>query len=256
MARLGFVGTGAITAAMVRGLRRSTLRDWPVLLSPRNAELARDLAASFPDLTVAASNQAVADGVDLVVLAVRPQVAEPVPRDLRLRPDHTVISLIAGLDHELVRNWTGAATVCRAIPLPFVAEGQDATPVFPPDPAAVTLFDAPGRAQPVADRRDFDILAALSALMASYFGLVGIAAGWAADKGPPEAQARAYLSRLFANLGGVLRDSPLDPDALRAAHSTAGGLNEQVFADFLGRSGGESLAAALDRVLGRITGSG
>ncbi len=256
MTRLGFIGTGVIAAAILRGLRRSALRDWPVLLSPRNAELARELAAAFPDVTVAATNQAVADGADLLILAVRPQVAEPVLRDLRLRQDHVVISLIAGLDHDLIRDWTGAATVCRAIPLPFVAEGRDATPVHPPEPRALALFDALGQALPVAGRRDFDVLAALSALMGSYFGLAEIATAWAAGKGLPEAQARAYLSRLFANLGRVLRDSPGDAATLRAEHSTPGGLNEQVFADFRSQGGDVVLTAALDRVLARIERTG
>ena len=31
---LGFLGTGTITAAIVRGLKASALRDWPVMLSP------------------------------------------------------------------------------------------------------------------------------------------------------------------------------------------------------------------------------
>ena len=42
--RVGFVGTGAITEAIVRGMKGSALASWPVVLSPRNAEVARGLA--------------------------------------------------------------------------------------------------------------------------------------------------------------------------------------------------------------------
>src|SRR5690606_16415790 len=151
-----------IAAAMVRGLKASGLRDRPVLLSPRNAAVAAGLAASLPAVTVAPDNQAVADGADLLVLAIRPQVAESVLRPLRLRPGRKVISLIAGLDHETIRGWTAGADMCRAIPLPFVADRSDAVPVYPPQPEALALFDALGEALAVTDRRQFDLYAALS----------------------------------------------------------------------------------------------
>ena len=94
--RLGFIGTGTITAHIVRGLQGSALADWPVVLSPRNPEIAAELAV-LPVVTVAASNQAVVNACDIVILAVRPQIAQDVLSGLRIAPDQLVISLIAGL---------------------------------------------------------------------------------------------------------------------------------------------------------------
>lgn len=252
--RLGFLGTGTITAHMVRGLKGSALADWPVLLSPRNAETAAALAASLPGVTVAADNQAVIDGSDLVILAVRPQVAEAVIRPLRFRTDLPLISLIAGLPIATIRDWTGAATVTRAIPLPFVESRRDAIPVFPPEPQAMALFGALGRALPVHDLQAFDAYATTSALMGTYFGLVEAALDWAGAQGLPQADARAYLSSLFGNLGEVLRESPASPTELRVGHSTRGGLNEQVHAEFVKAGGAAALRAGLDSVLARLRG--
>ena len=42
--RLGFIGTGTITAHMVRGLKASGLADWPIVVSPRGALVAAELA--------------------------------------------------------------------------------------------------------------------------------------------------------------------------------------------------------------------
>jgi pyrroline-5-carboxylate reductase len=149
MGAIGFVGTGRITEAMVRGLKRSALADRPILLSPRSVEVGARLAL-LPRVTVAASNQAVLDGAGLVILAVRPQIAAEVLQGLRFRQDHQVISLIAGLDHGLIGQMTGVSSVCRAIPLPFVETCQDATPVFPPHPEALARFYADGEARPGA----------------------------------------------------------------------------------------------------------
>lgn len=254
MTRIGFIGTGTITAAMVRGIRASApLRDWPVLLSPRNAERAAHLAGAFAGVTVGQSNQDVADRSDLLILAVRPQIAQEVLTALALRADHRVISLIAGLDHGQIARWTGAGRVCRAIPLPFVAQGRDATPVYPPDPEAVALFEALGQALPVATQRDFDAFAALSALMASFFGIAEIASDWGARQGLAPDQARAYVGQLFGNLGEVLRQDPLAVERLRAEHATRGGLNEQLFAEFRSRGGAAALQSGLDGILRRVS---
>ncbi len=136
MQRLGFIGTGTITAAMVRGLKTSDLRDWPILLSPRNADVAAALAASLPGVSVAADNQAVIDGSDIVVLAVLPQTAESIIRPLRFQPHQRIISLVAGLDIAVLRGWTAVDRVTRAIPMPFVEQRCGVTPILPPDEEA------------------------------------------------------------------------------------------------------------------------
>jgi pyrroline-5-carboxylate reductase len=236
-------------------LKRSDRTNWHILLSPRNAERAQRLSR-LPGVAVAESNQQVADRADSLVLAVRPQIAEMVLGGLRARPGQKVISLIAGLDRGRIAALIGADPdlICRAVPLPFVAQGRDATPVFPPDPDALRLFDCLGQALAVHDQKDFDLLAALSALMGSYFGLIETAAGWSAHQGLGPDLARAYLGHLFANLGQVLVDAPQDLATLRQDHSTQGGLNEQVWRDFGTAGGSSALTGALDQVLARIQG--
>jgi pyrroline-5-carboxylate reductase len=251
---LGFIGTGSITAAMVRGLKGSALRDRPVVLSPRNEGVAAELAATFPGVTVAVDNQAVIDGADMVILAVRPQIAESVLRPLRFRDDQHLVSLIAGVPRATVADWTGTPFVTCAIPLPFVERQADATPVHPPEPAVLALFDALGQALPVPDAATFEIYSAAGAVMATYFGLVETAAAWATAQGLPPADARAFMASLFGNLGDVLRHDPRPLDALRLAHSTAGGLNEQVHATFAAGGGPQALAQALSGVLRRVRG--
>lgn len=251
--RIGFVGTGTITAHIVRGLKASALADWPVLVSPRNPEVARSLATGLPGVAIAADNQDVVDRADLVVLAVRPQQAEAVMRPLRLDPARPVISLIATVPIARLREWTGAAHICRAIPLPFVESRKGVTPVLPPEPAAMQLFGALGQALPAHDIATFDAYAAASALMGTWFGLVETASTWMQAQGIAEADATAYLRALFSSLGATLAASPLSPEALRLAHSTAGGLNEQLHRLFQAKGGSAAIEAGLAAVLDRIS---
>src|SRR5262245_10699122 len=115
---VGFVGTGAITAAIVTGLSSGDGPRHTIRLSPRGAALAARLAGRFQNVSVCASNQEVLDVSDTAVLAVRPQVAEAVLSQLRFDPEHIVISLIAGLSsHRIADLVAPACRIWRAIPL-------------------------------------------------------------------------------------------------------------------------------------------
>ncbi|MCW1919913.1 pyrroline-5-carboxylate reductase [Rhodobacter sp. KR11] len=256
---LGFIGIGTMASAMIEGLRASAMVEGlgggDILLSPRGAARAQDLAARLPGVRVAASNQAVVDGCDTVILTVRPQIVRDVVTALRFRPGQRVISLVAATAAEDLRAWIGLdLPITRAVPLPFVATRSCVTPVFPPDPEALALFDRLGQAVPCASLQDFDLLAVASAMMGSYFGLLETVQAWLATQGLPEPAARTYLAGLFANLGQVARQSPLDFADLRHEFSTRGGLNEQVFRDFAAGGGTAALTQALDGVLARVRG--
>lgn len=251
--RLGFIGTGTITAHIVQGLKASGLADWHVVLSPRSESVAAELAV-LPGVSVAADNQAVIDSSDAVVLAVRPQVAAEVLKPLRFHPDRPLISLIAATSLEDLGAWTGAQQICRAIPLPSVEARTCVTPVFPPNPLAMQLFDALGQALPVHDLAAFDAYATGSAVMAAWFGMAETAAGWMVENGIPAADAETYMRGLFADLGVTVRDKTRSLETLRHDHATKGGLNEQIWRVFGENGGPQALSAGMSSVMARIGG--
>ena len=256
----GFIGTGTITEAIVTGLISSIHSGAPIpltkiVVSPRNAAISQRLASRFPEVEIARSNQGVVDEAEILLLAVRPQVAEEVLRALSIPKSRRVISLIAATSHEKLATWTGLETgnFSRAVPLPFVAFREGVTAIYPPDQAAEQLFDAIGKAVPCDTKDEFDLLAALTALMGPYFGILERVSDWLASKGMAEAKARDYLTPLFGGLAHVASRAPTTRyTQLREEFSTKGGLNEQVFQDFDTTGGTEALIKALNRVLERI----
>ena len=255
--KIGFIGTGTITDAMVRGLLKAPAAVSQIIVSARNAEIAAKLAADFAAVTVAADNQAIVDRCDTVVLAIRPQIAEDVVRPLRFRPGQTVISVIAATSRPTLLDWIGAEVrLTQAIPLPFVAGRKGTTAIFPPDPETATIFNALGNAVECDTREEYDLLAAASALMATYFGIMQRTTDWLTEKGLPPGKARAYLVPVFAELSQTaLAAGPNVPfSELSREFATKGGLNEQVLTDFERNGGSDALAQALDGVLARIHG--
>ena len=139
--RLGFVGTGAITSAMVTGLSSGVAEPPAIRLSPRDPGIAADLANRFPRVSIASSNQDVLDHSAIVVLAIRPQIAPHVISELRFRPEHRVISVVSGLSLRLVSDLTTpAAKITRVVPLPSVANKRGPTAIYPPDGMVADLF--------------------------------------------------------------------------------------------------------------------
>jgi pyrroline-5-carboxylate reductase len=117
------------------------------------------------------------------------------------------------------------------------------------------LFDALGNAIQCETKKEYDLLAAVSALMSTYFGVMEFATEWLADKGLERSKGQAYLTPLFQSLADRAQKPDMKPfSALSREFATKGGLNEQVLADFETKGGKAALTQALDGALARIEG--
>ena len=252
---LGFVGCGTITAAIITGLN-SAGHGEAIAVSPRNAQVAAGLASRFPNVTVAATNQAVLDVCDVAVLAVRPQILAEVLAQLQFRPDHQVISLVAATSLAYLRAQTApASTVTRAVPMPMVARRQGPTAIYPASPVARKLFDALGSAIELNDEKRFDAFTAATALMATYFRFVETAATWMSGEGVAPDQADRFVRQLFWGVAGTAIATPeRSLGELVDEHQTRGGINEQVRKHLEAKGVFAELAVALDGVRARLAG--
>ncbi len=254
--KLGFVGTGTIAASIVRALGTDFGKESTIHVSPRSADVAAGLARQFPHVTVAGSNQAVLDASDMVVLAVRPQIATEVISKLRFRPDHHVISLVATYSLETLTELVApAGKLTKAVPIPPIAFGRGPTPIYPPDPVVAALFDKVGFAIPVDTPELFDALTSVTATMAPYFALAAAISDWLAGHGLPEAQARRYVAGVFDGLAQTaIRAGEKSFEELAVEHATAGGLNEQLRRRLTEQGVYGHVADGLDEILARVQG--
>lgn len=255
--KLGFIGTGALTSAIVAGLKSVADNSVSVLLSPRNEEVAAGLASRYPDVRVATDNQAVLDACDTVMLVVRPQIAHDVLKELRFRRDHHVVSLIATLSREDVAALIAPAEhVTKALPMPMVAHRQGPTIVFPPDLTVAELFGRLGKVIEVEDAREFDALSVATATFASYFKYLDTIHGWLEGHGVADSRARGYVASLFKALANAPETAPhagfMD---LAEEYATRGGINEQVLRELIARNLFDAFAESLEGVHRRILGS-
>jgi pyrroline-5-carboxylate reductase len=248
----GVVGVGAIGAALVTGLCENVEEAPEMLLSPRNAEIAAVLAKRFATVEVAADNQAVVDGTEVVILCVRPQIAQPVLAELHFPADRVVISAMAGVPVAALQRLVAPATdIARVIPLPSVARREGITPVHPPNAAAAALFDRLGETVEVADVQAFEAFSASTATLAAHFAYLNAIAAWLESQEIPAPAATRYVAAMFAGLAEATRSGE-SFEQLAREHATPGGINEQ-FRNELEQAGTfEHVNLGLQRILDRL----
>lgn len=253
--RIGFLGTGTITRAIVTGLLHVDAPFEHIYLSPRNTGMASKLAALDERITVCCTNQEVLDASDIVCLAVVPQIAAEVLGELDFEDRHHVISFIAGVSLSDLEKTIGKAhAIVRAVPLPAVAAAKGSTAICPPDDVTRRLFAYVSTPVEVADESKFDALSAVTATMASFYAVLDTQAAWLVAQGIDYDSARAYLAGYCTGLAHETSMSDKPFYELVRDSMTPGGINEQLHGELYGNGAYASYSEALDNVLRRIAG--
>jgi len=248
--KLGFIGTGVITEAIITGLVKSDYPVSDIFISLRNRKVSKRLAMMSSKIHVLDANQAIVDQSDMIFLAVLPQQAKEVLTPLTFGDLAQIVSLIATIPIEKLREWTSpTAPLSRAVPLPIVANHNGITTVFPPSQTVQELFGHLGNVVPIETIETFDAFVVASATMGLYFDTLETMAQWLCTKGADYKDARTYLSALNNGLAQTATtQTELGFAQLRQGHSTPNGLNQHVVEQFRANGGHDAVLAAFESV--------
>jgi pyrroline-5-carboxylate reductase len=252
----GIVGVGALASAIVTGLCEVVADPPVIVLSPRNAEASAALAARYPSVSVAADNQAVLDAVDIVIVCLRRAHADLLG-DLTWRPEHVVVSSIAGVSRSRLAELVApAGEVARAVPMPAVATRSSRTPVHPPLPRVLEVFERLGGTMPIEGAEEFEAIFTAMGTVAPFFEYLRILSDFLVGHGLAARDAQQVVAATFTGLLEQLatQESP-DFAEMVKEHAPPGGGNEQL--TNLMREAGvfEGMARSVEEVHRRLTGS-
>ncbi|PQP04802.1 pyrroline-5-carboxylate reductase [Pseudomonas frederiksbergensis] len=115
--RIAFIGAGNMAASLIGGLRAKGLDAAQIRASDPGEETRARVHAEH-GIEVFADNVQAIDGVDVVVLAVKPQAMKAVCEAIRpsLKPNQLVVSIAAGITCASMNNWLGAQPIVRCMP--------------------------------------------------------------------------------------------------------------------------------------------
>jgi pyrroline-5-carboxylate reductase len=179
--RIALIGAGMMGEAMIAGLLDQQLvtPDQITATGPRE-ERRVELRDRF-GLHVTEDNRDAAEGADIIVFALKPQMLPRVLPTLRgaVHPDDLVLSIVAGTPIATIRDTLGHSMVVRAMPnTPAqIAEGMTvwtATDLVSEEYQAVVrlILGALGKEYYVADEKLLDAATALSGSGPAYCFLV------------------------------------------------------------------------------------
>ena len=115
--RIAFIGAGNMAASLIGGLRAKGLDAAQIRASDPGADTRARVSAEHGIETFADNAEAIR-GVDVIVLAVKPQAMKALCESLRpsLQPQQLVVSIAAGITCASMKNWLGAQPIVRCMP--------------------------------------------------------------------------------------------------------------------------------------------
>ena len=83
--KLGFIGTGKITSAVIAGICTSSISYKRIVISHRNKSISQSLKERFKKITISKDNQEIVNTCDWIFLSVTPTVGERIIKNLNFK---------------------------------------------------------------------------------------------------------------------------------------------------------------------------
>ena len=246
--RIGFLGVGTISTAVIHAMSARPLVRCPLYLSPRSSDTTEELAATYPHCIRLESNQAVIDASDMVVVSMRPQQMDEALKGLVFRSDQIIASFVAAVPPSRMAPLVAPATrIAQLVPLPPIALHKGPLLICPSIPEVTDAFAGLGDIVILEDETKIRIISCMSAIMSSYYEMQNSIIDWAVERGLDRSTSALYVRSLLEGLAVAGRHADeAELDAMPAEHQTKGGLNERVRAGLMADDWFEHLRRQLD----------
>ncbi|RON18192.1 pyrroline-5-carboxylate reductase [Pseudomonas frederiksbergensis] len=178
--RIAFIGAGNMAASLIGGLRAKGLDAAQIRASDPGEETRARVSAEH-GIEVFADNAEAIQGVDVIVLAVKPQAMKTVCEAIRpsLKPNQLVVSIAAGITCASMNNWLGAQPIVRCMPNTPALLRQGVSGLFATSEVsaeqrqqAEELLSAVGIALWLDEEQQLDAVTAVSGSGPAYFFLL------------------------------------------------------------------------------------
>ena len=260
--KIGFIGGGNMASSLISGLIASGHSSQQIWVSDINPDTLKSLESNL-NVNTAANNDTVINEVDVVVLAVKPQVLSSVAKSastLIQKKKSLVVSIAAGISQHSLSLWLGSDTaIVRCMPNTpaLVLTGATALHANAKVTAeqrdlAENIMRSVGIALWVGDESEIDAVTAVSGSGPAYYFLLMEAMEKAAlELGLNEATARLLVQQTALGAAKIALESSESPELLRKRVTSPGGTTQRAIETF--EQGGftqlvsKALHAARDR---------
>jgi pyrroline-5-carboxylate reductase len=243
--RIGILGVGSLAEYLIRGAKGVEF-----VLSPRSAERVARLGCE-----VAASNQAVVEACDAVLVCLPAATGLGVVQGLQFRARQTVCSAMAGVSLDALRGAVGPAQGYVSM-MPGYANAYAMGPslLYPADPFWAGFLGRVGPVHEFDTVEAFDVAAVMGAMSGASVFLMRHLADWYVGRGLDPDLARRLVAEVLRGNAEVLLRSDEGLDAITAGVTTPGGITEQLVGILRDRGALSAWDEAMDGVFARMVG--
>lgn len=218
--RLGFIGTGVISSAVVRGLAG---QGHEIRVSARSNARSAALAAEFPEVQIAELQQ-ILDASEVVFLGLMLEQAPEILGALQFPAGLKVVSFMAGADLDQVAALVAPAEPAAVMmPFPNIAQGGSAIMALGDSALLNRIFAPRNRVFALQNAAELDAYLCAQAVLSPVARLTADAASWLGTRVSDPTLAEAFL-RMLISTG--LADTPAQD--LIEALNTPGGFNQRL----------------------------
>ena len=227
--KIGFIGTGQITKAVVTGILRSKLKINNIYLSDRNKKISKYLKSKSKKIKILKDNQEIINKSSWIFLAVTPNIGNKILHKYRYKKNQNVVSFISTINFKQLKKIIKVkVNLARAIPLPPISIKKGPIPIFPPNNKIKNFFKHLGTVIELKNETLSLNFWSTSGMMAPYYEFLNTMCNWLIKKGIKKNAAQKYVTSLFLALSeDALIKSNKDLKYLVKESQTPGGLNEQ-----------------------------
>jgi pyrroline-5-carboxylate reductase len=241
--KIGFIGGGNMASSLISGLITSGHSPQLIWVADIDADRLHALAEK-KKVNIADSNDALVNAVDVMVLAVKPQVLQTVAESIssRIQQKHPlVVSIAAGVSQQSLAHWLGndiAIVRCMPNTPALVLTGATALHANENVSAeqrdlAENILRAVGLAIWVASESELDAVTAVSGSGPAYFFLLMEAMEkTAVDLGLNEQTARLLVQQTALGAAKIALESSESPAQLRQRVTSPGGTTQSALEVF------------------------
>ncbi|BAP15577.1 MAG: pyrroline-5-carboxylate reductase [Alcanivorax borkumensis] len=230
---IGFIGAGNMATSLAGGMVAKGIRPARIWMSDPSKDRL-DEVAQLQRVHVSTENRDVAGRVDVLVLAVKPQMMEQVCTDLRdliAERQPLVISIAAGVTVGNLRRWLGSTPIVRCMPNTPSLVQAGATGLYAADDVsdeqkamAKEILGSVGIAFWFDEEKELDAVTAVSGSGPAYFFLLMESLIEAAKaQGLDAGTARQMVLQTAWGAAQLAITSEVGPDVLRQQVTSPGG---------------------------------
>jgi len=251
--KLGFIGTGQISKAVILGILKSKIKYSKIFISKRSLKISKLLSKKSKKIVVYKDNQKILNESDWIFLALTPTVGNKIIKDLDFKKTHLIISFISTIKmKDLKKLIKVKAKIVRAIPLPPISLKKGPVPIFPPNRMVKDFFNKIGNTIEISKENLSLNFWTTSSIMAPFYGILYHLSSWLVKKGIKKNDAQNYITSLFLALAKDANIKSNDLKKLVNESQTPKGLNEQSLKELKKRGFYNSLHKTLEVILKRL----